>query len=228
MRRLNLVLISLFSCVFITSCAEKKPDNNIESEKILNEIISDMVRLHQLTSNNNLVFYMGKYEVTQRQWEGIMGNNPSYFKYDENLPVECVSMNDCQEFINKLNNLCQQQKLQWTFRLPTSEEWEYVCRAGSHEPYGFTTPGVAGNIDKIGWYYNNSDGKTHPVGQKTANAFGFYDMHGNVWEWTTSSSCRGGSYLNPSNLCEANKSWKLSQVDRNTNIGFRLFGVKTR
>ncbi|MBA2732129.1 MAG: SUMF1/EgtB/PvdO family nonheme iron enzyme [Acidobacteria bacterium] len=125
--------------------------------------------VHQVTIREG--FYMGKYEVTQAQWQQVMGNNPSNFKGD-NLPVETVSWDDAQEFIRKLNA----QNDGYRYRLPSEAEWEYACRAG-------TTGDYAGEVDAMGWYAKNSGKKTHPVGQKQANSFGLYDLHGNVLEW---------------------------------------------
>ena len=116
-------------------------------------------------------FYMGKYEVTQEQWQAVMGTNPSHFQ-GAKLPVENVSWNDAQGFINKLNEMDAGYK----YGLPTEAEWEYACRAG-------TTGDYAGNLDDMAWYLDNSGHQTHPVGQKQPNAWGLYDMHGNVWEW---------------------------------------------
>jgi formylglycine-generating enzyme required for sulfatase activity len=120
-------------------------------------------------------FYMGTTEVTQAQWKAVMGANPSHFQGDD-FPVETVSWDDCQEFLKKLS-----AKEGKTYRLPTEAEWEYACRAGS------TTRFNAGDddnaLDGAGWYGGNSENKTHPVGQKKPNAWGLYDMHGNVWEW---------------------------------------------
>jgi formylglycine-generating enzyme required for sulfatase activity len=114
-------------------------------------------------------FYLGKYEVTQAQWQVVMGSNPSYFE-GATRPVECVSWDDCQSFIEKLNG-----KGLGTFRLPTEAEWEFACRAG--------TDGDFENPDEISWHSRNSDDMTHPVGRKEANPWGLYDMFGNVWEW---------------------------------------------
>jgi formylglycine-generating enzyme required for sulfatase activity len=120
-------------------------------------------------------FYMQTTEVTQAQWKAVMGNNPSYFKGND-LPVETVSWDDAQEFIKKLS-----AKEGVKYRLPTEAEWEYACRAGSTTKFYFGED--ESKLDEYAWYHNNSDGKTHPVGQKKPNAWGLYDMHGNVWEW---------------------------------------------
>lgn len=126
--------------------------------------------VHEVTIENP--FYLGKYQVTQADWKAVMGKNPSRFKGDDRLPVETVSWNDCQDFLKKLNLM----EKDVVYRLPSESEWEYACRAG-------TTGDHAGKLDEMGWYSENSGGKTHPVGLKGANKFGLYDMHGNVWEW---------------------------------------------
>ena len=105
---------------------------------------------------------MAETEVTQRQWKGVMGGNPSEYKGDDR-PVECVSWDDCQEFIEKVNARLPGVQM----RLPTEAEWEYACRAGTGGAYGGT-----GNLDEMGWYDGNSGGETHPVKQKRPNAWG--------------------------------------------------------
>jgi eukaryotic-like serine/threonine-protein kinase len=115
--------------------------------------------------------YCGKFQVTQAQWQAVMGDNPSRFKGDLQRPVEQVSWDDAQAFCKKLSALTGK-----AYRLPSEAEWEYACRAG-------TTSDYAGKLDAMAWYSENSDDTTHPVGQKQANKFGLYDMHGNVWEW---------------------------------------------
>ncbi len=120
-------------------------------------------------------FWMGKYEVTQKQWTAILGTNPSHFKGD-NLPVEEVSWNDVQRFLGELN-----AKIGNTdggqMALPTEAQWEYACRAGEQGPYS------GGTIDEVSWYDDNSEDETHAVGKKKSNAWGLHDMQGNVLEW---------------------------------------------
>ncbi|MCG2661069.1 MAG: SUMF1/EgtB/PvdO family nonheme iron enzyme [Kiritimatiellae bacterium] len=138
-------------------------------------------------------FWMGKYEVTQEQWQQVMRNNPSRFK-GVDVPVNSVTWNDCQQFITKLNALISARNIY--FALPTEAEWEYACRAGTTSR--FYTGDSDSDLDRAGWYAGNSGGITHPrtgwyagssggithpVGRKQPNAWGLYDMHGNVREW---------------------------------------------
>jgi formylglycine-generating enzyme required for sulfatase activity len=119
-------------------------------------------------------FYMGVTEVTQAQYEAVMGTNPSYFKGATN-PVEMVSWNGATEFCKKLS-----EKTRQTVRLPTEAEWEYACRAGTQTAFSFgDAPSALGDY---AWWDGNSGKTTHPVGQKKPNSWGLYDMHGNVWE----------------------------------------------
>ena len=123
-------------------------------------------------------FYLGKYPVTQEQWEAVMGSNPSNFKGPKN-PVEKVSWDDCQKFLGKLN--AKPAAGVGKFQLPSEAQWEYACRAGSKTKYCFGDD--ESKLGDYAWYEANSRNKTHPVGEKKPNAWGLYDMHGNVWEW---------------------------------------------
>jgi formylglycine-generating enzyme required for sulfatase activity len=121
-------------------------------------------------------FYIGKYEVTQAQWQAVMGSNPSKFK-GNNRPVENVSWEDAQAFISKLNQLDRE----YTYRLPTEAEWEYAARGGQ-QSRGYKYAG-SNNLGSVAWYDDNSGNQTHEVGSKAPNELGLYDMCGNVWEW---------------------------------------------
>ena len=134
-------------------------------------------------------YYIGKTEVTQELWEAVMGSNPSFFSGNKNRPVENVSWDDCQVFINKLNGLTGK-----SFRLPTEAEWEYAARGGKKSK-GYKYSG-SNTIDDVAWYDTNSAGTTHPVSSKAPNELGLYDMSGNVWEWC--SDWYGKSYYEES------------------------------
>jgi formylglycine-generating enzyme required for sulfatase activity len=118
-------------------------------------------------------FWMGVTEVTQAQWQAVMGSNPSHFQdAGPNAPVEMITWDDAQAFVRKLSAIEPGRR----YRLPSEAEWEYACRAGGKgETYGV--------VEEIAWVRENSNGTTHPVGQKRPNAFGLYDMFGNVPEW---------------------------------------------
>ena len=196
-------------------------------------------------------FWMGKYEVTQAQWEKIMGNNPSHFT-GADRPVELVSWNDAQEFLQKLNANPSQSPLnqggqRGVFRLPSEAEWEYAARAGTQTAYSFgDDPSQLGDY---AWYSGNSGSETHPVGQKKPNTFGLYDMHGNVWEWVADTwhdnydgapadgsawldsggsyrVLRGGSwYVAPWYVRSANR-YNFDPAGRGDCIGFRVARTK--
>ena len=120
-------------------------------------------------------FYMGKFDVTQKQYQAVIDSNPSNFKGKDN-PVEQVSWNEAQTFCEKLTKQTNQ-----TVRLPTEAEWEYCCRGGTFTEY--SSGDCESDLGRVAWYYGNGNNTTHAVGQKEPNAFGLYDMHGNVWQW---------------------------------------------
>ena len=178
-------------------------------------------------------FYMGKYELTQEQWEAVMGSNPSAVK-GEKLPFTMVSWNDCQNFIKKLNT-----KTNGEFRLPTEAEWEYACRAGTSTTYSFGNSLTKSDA-------NIDGGSIKPVGSYKANAVRLYDMHGNVWEWCedcygpyslgsvtdpngpvteTRRVLRGGSSGNLGSIARSSYRSSNTPTFRDSGLGFRL--VKT-
>jgi formylglycine-generating enzyme required for sulfatase activity len=127
---------------------------------------------HQVTLSS---FSINKYEVTQEEWQVVMGNNPSWFK-GAKRPVEKVSWEECQEFILKLNAMTGRH-----FRLPTEAEWEYAARGGN-KSHGYKYAG-SNDLKSVGWYDFNCRNETHNVGSRQPNELGLYDMSGNVWEW---------------------------------------------
>ena len=143
---------------------------------------SDDETQHQVTISKP--YYLGKYPVTQAQWQQVMGNNPSHFKGDKLRPVEKVSWDDAQAFCRKLKEITQAP-----FGIPTESQWEYACRAGTNTPFHFGSElnGRQANCHGTRPYGTDSEGpyleKTTMVGKYQANAWGLYDMHGNVWEW---------------------------------------------
>ncbi|WP_337418456.1 formylglycine-generating enzyme family protein [Prevotellamassilia timonensis] len=180
-------------------------------------------------------YYICKYEVTQALWRAVMGNNPSNFKGD-NLPVECVSWDDCQTFINRLNSYTGRN-----FRLPTEAEWEFAARGGNYSRH-YKYSG-SNYISDVAWYDGNSGNRTHPIGTKQANELGLYDMSGNVYEWCSdwygsyssysqndptgpnSGSYRvkrGGSWFNYARFCRSSYRNSYAPGYRNYNLGLRL------
>ena len=193
-------------------------------------------KVHSVTLSD---FHIGKYEVTQGLWKEVMGENPSYNKAGDNYPVERVSWEDCQRFIERLNN-----RIGLKFRLPTEAEWEYAARGG-RKSRGYKYSGTTYDLESVAWYNGNSGNETHPVGQKQANELGLYDMSGNVWEWcrdwygygSYGSSAqtdptgpqsgafrvlRGGSYNLDVGFCRVSCRHGHDPGYRNGNYGLRL------
>ena len=176
-------------------------------------------------------YKIGKTEVTQSQWESVMGNNPSRVKHPDN-PVEEVSWNDCQTFIQRLNSFSVVQRSGLVFRLPTEEEWAFACRAGSSGDFCRLADGTEITEDSLGevaWYFNNTGNgcNPHPVGQKKPNAFGLFDVHGNVAEWTQtavgeSRGKLGGGSSSWGAECQVSRKNRALPNESRYDCGFRL------
>ena len=177
--------------------------------------------VHSVTLSD---YYIGETEVTQELWQAVMGSNPSYFKGDNQRPVEYVSWNDCQEFIKKLNRSTGKE-----FRLPTEAEWEYAARGGKYsKDYVYKYSG-SNNADEVAWYDDNSGDETHHVKTKKANKLGLYDMSGNVWEWCNDwyGGYQSYSQTNPTGPSEGEygvfRGGSWSSLDRFVRVSNRNF-----
>ena len=189
-------------------------------------------------------FYLAIHPVTQEQWFGVMGNNPSHFRGEANLPVEQISWRDCKDFFRKLS-----EREGLAYRLPTEAEWEYACRAGTTTPFYF---GDAISTDQANFNGNHpyrdskkglNRGRTTPVGSFPPNGWGLHDMHGNVWEWCAdwgiekyqsddvvdpqgpkkgdSRVVRGGSFVDQASLLRSARRHDLKPAFRALQVGFR-------
>ena len=177
-----------------------------------------------LPEGPNGPFSIGIHEVTQSQYEAVMGINPSASKVP-NEPVENVSWDDAVAFCAKLSALPAELAAGRVYRLPTEAEWEYACRAGTTTEYSFGDD--AKDLGKYAWFDDNSGQTTHAVGEKRPNAWGLYDMHGNVWEWCSDEEgsrrvYRGGGWYRGAALCRTASRSRSGPSFRSNFIGFRL------
>jgi formylglycine-generating enzyme required for sulfatase activity len=212
---------------------------------------SDEQPIHEVTV---CAFVMSSCEITQGQYRELMGTNPSFRTGDDNLPVENVNWWDAIRFCNALSN---KTEMNWCYndstgecdflkngyRLPTEAEWEYACRAGTTTKY--YTGDSESDLARAGWYIGNNENRTHPVGRKTPNIWGLYDMHGNVWEWChdvysstyyssspadnpigentgSTRSLRGGGWSNDASWCRSAVRYGLAPDFKYFTVGFRV------
>ena len=191
---------------------------------------------HRVTISEG--FWMSKYEVTQGQWEAVMGSNPARnYGVGDNYPVYYVSWDDIQDFESSLDH---------GYRLPSESEWEYACRADTQTRFYWGDDANYSEIGTYAWYSSNSSSRTHPVGEKEPNVWGLHDMSGNVWEWcedvwhsdyngapenggswTTGGDqgrrvLRGGSWNNNVRYCRSADRYWGNYDNRFNNYGFRL------
>ncbi|MBO4544642.1 MAG: formylglycine-generating enzyme family protein, partial [Verrucomicrobia bacterium] len=203
---------------------------------------------HEVTLTRG--YWIGKYEVTQAQYQAVMGTNPSYFN-GADLPVEMVNWDEAKEFCEKLTEIEKAEgRLPegYEYTLPTEAQWEYSCRGGMRSALNsgsnLTGSESCPEMDEVGWYWYNADSTTHPVGQKQPNAYGVYDMHGSVLEWCldryeenyptepvtdpTGPSrgsyhvIRGGSWGDAAHTCRSAYRDYCSPDESYANVGFRV------
>lgn len=257
---MNFKVIIILFLVFITSDINAQMAGtdygemtNAERQAIVDHIADNMVRVdggafwmgsstseddderpvHKVTLSS---YYICRFEVTQREWQAVMGNNPSHFKGSDDLPVEYVSWEECQIFISKLSRMTGKN-----YRLPTEAEWEFAARGGN-KSHGYEYSGSDG-IASVAWYFGNSSEETHPVGTKNPNELGLYDMSGNVCEWcqdwyssypsylqanptgSISGSLRvnrGGGWIYFASRCRLSFRYWLDPSNHYFNLGLRL------
>ena len=223
--KITLMLISI--SILFGACGRSKKttagDSTLTNGAVYNP---DGIELVYVEGNADIQgFYIGKYTVTQEQWQAIMGSNPSHFK-GENLPVEYVSWNEAQEFFSKLNASSGKN-----YRLATEAEWEFAAGGGTAASFcsdGCTYSG-SNNPQSVGWFRENSGDSTQPVGTKQPNELGIYDMSGNLWELTNNLyddgsviHVRGGCWASPAEDCNIARHYNNSPNDRNQYLGFRV------
>lgn len=246
LNRLNMLLVwTVFSGLQVSAAqadsTAQASQNNVTTQ-IINGVAHSKTALEKIESEMVVMpgrnYEIGKYEITQEIWLEVIGgelwqqargiSSPSQFsECGRDCPVENISWDDTEQFINMLNYKTGRQ-----YRLPTEIEWEYACDGGSHDDYC-----GGNNIDALAWYEKNSKGQTHPVGEKQANGYGLYDMSGNVEEWigggcythfeTEEEGCsfrtlRGGSWLSPKEMVKSASRNYSGSAFKYPQFGLRL------
>ena len=223
------ILNNMVDCP-ISSCEIGSPESEIGREK------SEHLKIINIT----VPFKISKYLVTQKQYEFVMGNNPSFNKNIENAPVENITWYEAKVFCQKLNQMLKSDlPIGYEFDLPTENQWEYACRAGAksslYNGKDLTAEeGYCSNLDEIAWYFNNSDFNTHSIALKNPNNWEIFDMLGNVWEWCNSSYefesnktdnvavIRGGCYRSKARKCRCAQRSHFNKNSKSDKIGFRV------
>lgn len=219
----------------IASCGTTK--NTTDSDSRSESRHSNAPTTILVKGNENIAdFHLGKYEVTQAEYLKVMGENPSKFK-GNNLPVENITYHQALEYCNKLSEMESLTPVYDLtanpatimegangYRLPTKEEWRYAASGGSNSA-GYTYSG-SNNSDEVGWYKGNSNMKTHPVGSKKANELGFFDMSGNVYEFSYSNRPNiiilGGCFGDPDDYMKPKEYNIYTPTDKSEYAGFRV------
>ena len=259
MKRFSIILlvigtvVGVIGCKLETSYPEKivlnLPEKNVASLELLRIKPGKFIMGTPEKNKSAIIsnhFWIGKFEVTQEQWQSLMGNNPSKYKA-KNHPVEQVGYYQSLEFCKKLDRLYADQiPAGYRFYLPSETEWEYSCRAGTVTALnsGKNLSGKGNrnqsdaNLDEVGWYEVNSRGNHQPIGLKKPNAWGLYDMHGNVREWTRSwdltwylnsggrKITRGGSFFDMAKFCRSASRTSTNSCGLGDNLGFRVALVR--
>ena len=259
MKRFSIILlvigtvVGVIGCKLETSYPEKivlnLPGKNVASFELLRIKPGKFIMGTPEKNKSAIIskhFWIGKFEVTQEQWQSLMGNNPSKYKA-KNHPVEEVGYYQSLEFCKKLDRLYADQiPAGYRFYLPSETEWEYSCRAGTVTALnsGKNLSGKGNrnqpdaNLDEVGWYEVNSRGNHQPIGLKKPNAWGLYDMHGNVREWTRSwdltwyvnsggrKITRGGSFFDMAKFCRSASRTSTNSCGLGDNLGFRVALVR--
>ena len=207
------------------SRAARADEARLRSSAVVSKLIADMKAVP------GKAYRLGPTEVTVEQWHSVMKPDvPFVGKAD--FPVSGVSWDDCQDFIKRLNERGEVTAERLSFRLPTVKEWRHACLAGAKGKWGLLSANAPGQLDSMGWYAGNSGSRKSAVAQKAPNAWGFYDMHGNVFEWCSDTSPEyggdfrirvGGSFRSPTEQCEASFANSANrQFSRYNDQGFRV------
>ncbi len=231
MKKISFILTVVLVAFFAVSCDDQSEVHSSGSKGYYGPIGKVEIKMVQVAPAKGDTFYIGKYEVTQKEWRAVMGTKPAYNLGGDNYPIENVSYEEVQEFLNKLN-----EKTNAGYRLPTVEEWETAAYAANRQLHTYAGTSETEKLGDYAWWKNNSqdvhnEPQTHEVGQKLPNALGIYDMSGNVSEMTSDISAdenkiitKGGTCRSVAAQCAiaAKDSFPMIGNVRGIRCGFRL------